>query len=61
MSIIPPRRKKRGRQPPPYGQRRCTLCYVKLKLVRLDPMLFRCQNPVCKHEISEHVPDASTT
>lgn len=55
MSIIPGP-KKRGRQPPPYGPRFCTLCCTKLKLVRFKPMLLRCPNPTCKHEISEPRP-----
>lgn len=53
MSIFPGP-KKRGRQPPPYGPRHCTLCYVKLKLVRFNPMKLRC--PGCGHEISESRP-----
>lgn len=28
---VVPRKKKRGRQPPPYGIVRCVLCYRKLR------------------------------
>jgi hypothetical protein len=48
MSFVP-KPKRRGRQPPPYGVRICTLCATRLKLVSLDPPVFKCLG--CGHEI----------
>jgi hypothetical protein len=44
MLTSKPRKKKRGRQPPSYGQRNCPLC---MSLLKLGPGGLRCPSAKC--------------